>query len=1132
MKLLRLIIKNIASIEYAEIDFEHGPLADDSVFLICGDTGAGKTTILDAICLALYNNTPRFRQATPGNYINKIGDQIEDLDVNNVYQLMRRNTAEALVELYFAAEDDDRYMASWYINRARKKNTGAIQKIQWSLTNLKTQNVFSGPRTVLPEITRIVGLDFEQFCRTTMLAQGDFTRFLKSDDNEKTQILEKLTGTAIYTKIGSKIHEITRNKKDEYEKYATEIEAIKLLSDEEKEAINLRTLELTDLISQATSQKLTLDKKKIWLQENMQMINAEKALKLKEVEISRELHSDEYKVLAQKIDDWKVSIEARRVLVDLDKAKVKQLQNKNQEQLLKKEFNKLYNGLINLKDENKKKQTSLAEVNSYLAKRESMSEMFNQGQTIVNLLNSVLQFDEQINKINDEKRKLIQDEPAIQNKINEAQKALAEKQEVLVLKTKEIEFKEGELKKFDLEGVKSKEQQYSRQKELFTLLLPALQRLDDKSNFLKEISNDCKDVETKYRQLNKQTLSFQEELALKLQVYETARLLFEKVELATKSQVEEIRHQLSHGDTCPVCGQIIKEILRDDAFVSQLKPFKDDLQSKLRDKQTAETNLKSHEEQIKLVETSWNNVKNKLSGAQGEYKTQLSLVIKQCEILGISYHSVETKKTVENTLLNLDKQLVIINNERSTIEKFQKELNELQNQRSQFQHQCNTDNELVNRTQNEKQELANKIKTKEELMATMRLNRDKAMCHASSLILWEEKDWMKHWLDNPLLFIERIESESTIYRNKIEQKAKYMTELESLQTKISNATNSLVNINNDFSDWKDVLDAKNEPLDDIVNMGSKLQTEVSLLKHNIHYIDEVVDNSNAILNLFYQNNPTINLERLLLLMQYSTVSEDEKMQRALQDEFIRIQGAYKQISEQIEKHQLSKPIFELDECLDTILKQYEDIDKLLQSFNREIGEKNSLLKEDNLKITLVVDKVKTLNALKDEYLLWDKLRQDFGGSDGKEFRKIAQSFVMSHLLQRANQYLAQFTERYQLECQPGSLTILVRDLYQASLSGTSNLSGGESFLVSLSLALALSSLNQNGFSVDTLFIDEGFGTLSSDYLNTVMDALERLHELNGKKVGIISHMEGLRERIKTQIQVKRIDSSRSEVYVI
>ena len=168
-----------------------------------------------------------------------------------------------------------------------------------------------------------------------------------------------------------------------------------------------------------------------------------------------------------------------------------------------------------------------------------------------------------------------------------------------------------------------------------------------------------------------------------------------------------------------------------------------------------------------------------------------------------------------------------------------------------------------------------------------------------------------------------------------------------------------------------------------------------------------------------------------------------------------------------------------------------------------------------------------------DYEKWNRLCTLFGDATGKTFRNIAQSYVMRELLLSANRYLRQLTERYELECQAGSLTILLRDYYQGGTSRpASTLSGGESFMVSLSLALGLSSISRMGLSVDILFIDEGFGTLSGDCLNTVMETLERLHRVGGRRVGIISHVEGLRERIKAQIEVKRVDSSRSEVRVV
>ena len=159
---------------------------------------------------------------------------------------------------------------------------------------------------------------------------------------------------------------------------------------------------------------------------------------------------------------------------------------------------------------------------------------------------------------------------------------------------------------------------------------------------------------------------------------------------------------------------------------------------------------------------------------------------------------------------------------------------------------------------------------------------------------------------------------------------------------------------------------------------------------------------------------------------------------------------------------------------------------------QSIGQQKLRLEENTRNIDRIKEEKERADRLREEYLKWDRLCRHFGDERGKNFRNIAQSFVLKELLAGANFYLQRLTDRYELECQAGSLTILLRDFHQGgSARPACTLSGGESFLVSLSLALGLSSLSRQSLSVDTLFIDEGFGTLSSDYLNTVMDTLEK-----------------------------------------
>ena len=161
------------------------------------------------------------------------------------------------------------------------------------------------------------------------------------------------------------------------------------------------------------------------------------------------------------------------------------------------------------------------------------------------------------------------------------------------------------------------------------------------------------------------------------------------------------------------------------------------------------------------------------------------------------------------------------------------------------------------------------------------------------------------------------------------------------------------------------------------------------------------------------------------------------------------------------------------------------------------------------------------------------MNQLIGDATGKKFRMIAQSYVLTSLIHSANSYMKSLTDRYTLKVTPGTFVITLEDAYQGFVSrAASTISGGESFLVSLSLALALSDIGQT-LSVDTLFIDEGFGTLSGEPLQNAINTLRTLHTKEGRHVGIISHVEELRERISVQIQVNQEgNNSSSKIKIV
>jgi len=211
------------------------------------------------------------------------------------------------------------------------------------------------------------------------------------------------------------------------------------------------------------------------------------------------------------------------------------------------------------------------------------------------------------------------------------------------------------------------------------------------------------------------------------------------------------------------------------------------------------------------------------------------------------------------------------------------------------------------------------------------------------------------------------------------------------------------------------------------------------------------------------------------------------------------------------------------------LKRAVESDNLGKS--EHLGKLKTVIEDDDRKQDELKSKIDALNRAGKVNARWETLDGLFGGTEGFTFKKIAQSYIMQDILNHANAYLKKIAPRYELTAQPGSLVILVEDNEDGVVRSGNTLSGGEGFVISLSLALGLSSLAENSISVDTLFIDEGFGTLSQEWLNSVMSALEKLNSSSGKHVGIISHIEDLQKRIPTVIEVKKKNATTSEVFV-
>lgn len=1132
MKIQKLHIYNIASIVDATIDFTAQPLCDSDVFLITGDTGAGKTTILDAICLALFNNTPRLDKGKT----TRVKNGIDDLTLKDPKRLMRRNTGEAMVELFFEVNDIE-YRAEWHVQRGKKKKANVIiDPINRSFQNLKTGDSIHSVGTkdgdLQAKINEVIGLDFDQFCRTTMLAQNEFTKFLSSDEDERSAILEKITKTTEFSAAGKKVYEIAIQKKEEWEQAKQAASDTGLTT----EQINDKKEKIKSLEScrkQQETERTEAGKKRDWIKRESELVkNMNDAQKAYE-DARKQLDSDEYKKDCLLVDQWNKTIDARKWLEQQLKAEsqINELHIELNKQ--KVAFLSVLSGYLYNQEKLQALKTELGEAERYLEENKAKAGTFEQKQTIVAHLNTIITKTSNIKILEEDivKEERIRDEELIPAAKTASDLFEAEQKAKNSLE-EQIRFKDKDYQTLDMQSLRTERETI---KDLLRNIDDAIKDVKDigeKENAMakekERLDNLKQAIETKEKNLNDNLLPKYTETKIKKETTEKARELLRN---SVDDFAKQMRSHLSVGCECPVCRQTVAKLPLEEELDKMYQRAEEEFQNAKTVFENAESEKNRVEAEIKSENNRYEADKKKYDDdhSVADAKVKAEKTCKKCGIATISESTssdLETLKTAKESYLKNTLEPQIKKGE--TIEA---ELTKLREDQSTQLKSCDDKKKLYDDAEKKVNDCTTKINGFKTSIEGNKSDIENARNSISPLI--PDVQWQYDWTMEPTLFKDSLEKSSKTYTENKNRKSEIERELVPLQDTDKKVSTIISQIKEKVSDWRELAAEEPKPQDDLFSLVNDVQQEVVRITGSLSNEESTHKEMVAKLTPFFEDHSDINKNRLQELSQYTSISELSSKLETMRQEPGNKKALLIKANSEHESHQSNKPALSDDDTFESLNKAYDKADLEITSLNQQIGAINSELKADDQKKGGLDALVKQADLAQAEYQKWQRLNRLIGDKEGKNFRTIAQSYIFENLLYSANAYLQKLEPRYTLKTVEGTLFSSLEDAYQGFASrDTGSLSGGESFLVSLALALALSDIGQ-GLSVDTLFIDEGFGSLSGQPLTNAINTLRSLRGKNGRHVGIISHIQDVRDNIPVQILVEKpANSSSSTIQVI
>lgn len=1220
MKILKIALKNLNSLKLETvIDFEENPLRDAGLFSIVGDTGAGKTTILDALTLGIYGKVHR----------NK--DEGEVLSYGSV---------EGHAEVEFLVKEE-KYRAKWVIWRSNKKIDGKIntkrELAQWNAKKEIFEILATKIREINDQIETITGLDYERFSKSVMLSQGDFAAFLKAGDKQRSNLLERITGTEIYSEISIAA----------FQKYKLE---------EQKVADLKRELDALDILDPATLKTLKRDKKALekeskTKQKEVNEIQAQIQWRNRLVELENQqqtftlgVENAQQKLTATAPEFAKLEMHQKTLVFQKEITQIESLehhqttlivelaeQQKSLEQFqtekdaLAAKSVEIVAQMGQLKKDKTAKEKIFQAVSALDVKLEEKQIPFQKIQQDKLTIDRELA-DNQSNIENTENKKihdirlvkeikewLERNEkfknvasalPALRNQLADWSVQIGEQNTLkrdLSDNEKKLESAHDFIKAFDKklaaqnQAVQIADNDFFKdlvaggitdRGELLQVLNRDLDRLEGESKNLEmliDLNEDYQmmigdlneydaqilDLENKRQMIEGRLLTaieMEESIKVrydyKLQMYEREKLF---------ANYDRERSNLVEGEKCPLCFSTAHPF----RTIKDYKPYVNEAEAEylsvkaqldLMKKETKRLLLRQNEvgaeiqqiigEQERNLEGKRDMILKRIQLAEGKiaqiapelsdqtlYHTTKGDLLKQK--LAVVKKNLLFKRKQRDELLSLDQ---IIAKQERAIAAMQTEYNEAKIKLTGL--------EVSNKN------IQSKLAAIHKKQAVLKAKIDKALAVFGYSIEEKASDEILNLLDKKRNDYEKavtklndLKQASALTEQALKQLLKEGKALKNRADKINSqvekeqaAIHQLTQtrqslfgtekveivrnqLDHQLEHTENQVVATNEQLKEAeIQLKSELakakkseqdlaKIEKELTKQSAHLLKKVT---------------AIGFSDIAALKAANLSQEEvktlEDLKNSLEKKVTEWQRSLKNVVKELTKTR-DKAL--TTESLVTLQEKYKQLDENRQFLQQQIGKITQQIEANAQRKAAGKSLVEKMEIQQKEFHRWAKLKDIIGSADGKVFRAFAQGLTLKKLSDLANRHLLQLNGRYLIH-KPNDkdLALEIIDQHQANnIRSIHTLSGGESFLVSLALALGLSDLAGRNTQIKSLFIDEGFGTLDESALDLAISTLENLQS-KGKRIGVISHVSALKERITTQIQVQKRGSGFSELEII